>query len=148
MAIGACGRSPRCGTLVAVKLAATWPGPATLLAGALLAAILVPDLAAAAVRDCDGGRAVEAVRAATAREALDVSTLQLVVEGPYGRAKFLRTHPTFPPSPALRRKLAKRSFYFVWFHPPFNRSMGAKGTDVWALVDDARCEVLHLSRGR
>jgi hypothetical protein len=121
----------------------------TLLASALAAAaLLAPRPAAAAVRDCDGGKAVEAARAATARESLDVSTLQLVVEGPYSRARFVRTHPTFPPSPALKRKLAKRSFYFVWFHPPFNRSLGSRGTDVWALVDDARCEVLHLSRGR
>jgi len=120
-----------------------------LLAHALVAAILsAASAAAAAVPSCDDGGAVEVVRTATERERLDVSTLQLVVEGPYGRAKFIRTHPTFPPSPALKRKLAKRTFYFVWFHPPFNRSMGARGTDVWALVDAERCELLHLARAR
>jgi len=119
-----------------------------LLALAFLAATLsASGVAAAAAPACDDGRAVEAVRAAAARERLDVSTLQLVVEGPYGRAKFIRTHPTFPPSPALKRKLAKRAFYFVWFHAPF-RSMGARGSDLWALVDAERCELLHLARPR
>jgi hypothetical protein len=118
-----------------------------LLAQLLVAATLSASLAAAAVPACDDGRAVVAVRAAAAAERLDVSTLDLLVEGPYGRAKFIRTHPTFPPSPALKRKLAKRTFYFVWFHPPF-RSMGARGTDVWSLVDAERCELLHLARPR
>jgi hypothetical protein len=119
-----------------------------LLAQACVVAILsLSGVAAAAVPACDDGPAVAAVRAATARDGIDVSTLQLVVEGPYGRAKFIRTHPSFPPSPALKRKLAKREFYFVWFHPPF-RSMGAKGSDVWALVDAEDCKVLHLTRGR
>ena len=120
-----------------------------LLAHAFLCAIAVaPARAPAAVPPCDDGRAVERVRAEIARERLDVSTLQLVVEGPYGRAKFLRTHPTFPPGPAVKQKLAKRTFWFVWFHPPFRGSAGARGTDVWALVDAARCDLLHLARGR
>jgi hypothetical protein len=119
----------------------------TLLAQAFVAAMLSASGTAAAIPACDDGHAVVAVRAATARERVDVSTLDLLVEGPYGRAKFIRTHPTFPPSPALKRKLAKRTFYFVWFHPPF-RSMGAGGTDVWALVDAERCELLHLARAR
>ncbi len=120
-----------------------------LLAHAFLTAVLsASGAASAAVPACDNGRAVEAVRIGIAREHLDVSTLQFVVEGPYGRAKFIRTHPTFPPSSAVKRKLAKRTFYFVWFHPPFHGPMGARGTDVWALVDAAKCDLLHLARGR
>jgi hypothetical protein len=101
-------------------------------------------LAAAA---CDDVRAAEVVRTAAARDQLDLSTLQLVVEGPYARAKFVRTHPTFPAAPAVHRKLGKRTFWFVWFHPPF-RAAGARGTDVWALVDATRCELLHVARPR
>lgn len=89
---------------------------------------------------------MDVVRAAAGREGADVSTLQLVVEGPYGRGKFTRTHPTFRTSPAVHRRLAKRTFYFVWFHPPFLRSVGARGTDVWGLVDVSRCGLLHLAR--
>lgn len=120
-----------------------------LLANALLAAAVAsPVRAAAAAPPCDDGRAVEAVRAELSRERFDVSTLQLVVEGPYDRAKFVRTHPTFPASPAVKQRLAGRRFWFVWFHPPFRGSAGARGTDVWGLVDSARCELLHLARGR
>lgn len=116
-----------------------------LLAHALLAAILSGAAAAsAAVPACDDGRAVETVKAHAAREQLDVSMLQLVVEGPYRPAKFARTHPTFPPSPAVKRKLARRTFWFVWFHPPF----GTRGADLWALVDAGKCDLLHLARGR
>jgi len=122
---------------MALALVAAAPGPDR-----------APAAAAAIVRACDDGRAVEVVRAVAKRESLDVSTLQLVVEGPYGRAKFIRTHPTFRPSPALKRKLEKRAFYFVWFHPPFLRSAGARGTDVWALVDAERCALMHLARER
>lgn len=118
----------------------------------LLAAIPAPSPAApprapASVPACDDARAVEAVKAEAARQGIDVSTLQLAVEGPYGRGKFVRTHPTFRTSPALDRKLAKRTFYFVWFHPPF-RAAGTRGTDVWGLVDTRRCELLHLVRER
>jgi hypothetical protein len=120
-----------------------------LLVQAILAAILsASGAASAAVPACDGGRAVEVVRTEAARLRLDVSTLQLVVEGPYARAKFIRTHPAFPPSPAVKQRLAKRTFFFVWFHPPFRGSIGARGTDLWALVDSARCDLLHLERGR
>jgi hypothetical protein len=119
----------------------------TALLGCALAAALLPAPAAAApARSCDRDRAVELVREAASRERADVSTLQLVVEGPYGPGKFVRTHPTFRTSPALRRKLARRTFYFVWFHPPFLRAVGARGTDVWALVDASRCGLLHLAR--
>jgi hypothetical protein len=111
---------------------------------AALAALLSAPVAAPAAPACDDARAVEAVRAAASRERVDLTTLQLVVEGPYGRAKFLRTHPTFPPTPAVKRKLAKRTFWFVWFHPPF-QAAGARGSDLWALVDSARCELLHLA---
>ena len=114
------------------------------LAGAL-SAILAAPAGARAAPPCDDARAVAAVKAAAAKENVDVSTLQLVVEGPYGRAKFLRTHPTFRTSPALRQKLAKHTFYFVWFHPPFMRA-GAKGSDVWGLVDVKGCGLLHLAR--
>ncbi len=120
----------------------------TILAQGLLAAILAASRTAAPATACDGGRAVEIVTAAAARESLEVSTLQLVLEGPYGRAKFIRTHPTFPASPALKRKLGRRSFYFVWFHPPFNGWAGARGADVWALVDAERCDLLNLARTR
>jgi hypothetical protein len=116
-----------------------------LLAQALVVILSAPAAAVAGAPACDDARAVDAVRAETARQGLDVSTLQLVVEGPYGRAKFIRTHPTFRTSPALKQKLGKRTFYFVWFHPPFLRA-GAKGTDVWALVDAQRCGLLHLAR--
>ncbi len=114
---------------------------------ATLAALLSSPAAAAAKPACDEPRAVETVRAAAAREQVDVSTLQLVVEGPYGRGKFVRTHPTFPPGPAGHRKLAKRTFWFVWFHPPF-RAAGARGSDLWALVDASRCDLLHVARPR
>src|SRR5512136_805421 len=100
----------------------------TLLSPALAAALLLARAPAAAPPPCDEPRAVETVRAA-ARDRADFSTLQLVVEGPYRRAKFVRTHPTFPPGPAVHRKLASRTFWFVWFHPPF-RSAGARGSDV------------------
>src|SRR5512138_3915186 len=110
----------------------------------LLAPALALALARAAPAPCDEPRAVEAVRAA-ARDRVDFSTLQLVVEGPYRRAKFVRTHPTFPPGPAVHRRLASKTFWFVWFHPPF-RSAGARGSDVWALVDARGCGLLHLSR--
>ncbi len=119
-----------------------------LLAQALAVILSAPAAAVAAVPACDDARAVETVRAAAARESLDVSTLQLVVEGPYGRAKFIRTHPTFRPSPALKRKLARSTFFFVWFHPPFLRTVGARGTDVWGLVDAQGCGLLHLARER
>lgn len=123
---------------------------AKLLAPGLLASILsAPSAAgAAAPPACDGGRAAEVVRAEATRQRLDVSTLQLVVEGPYARAKFLRTHPAFPPGPAVKQRLAKRTFFFVWFHPPFRGSAGARGTDLWGLVDSARCDLLHVERGR
>ncbi len=111
------------------------------------AALPSAPLAAGAAAPCDEVRAVDAVRAAAAREQLDVSTLQLVVEGPYGRGKFLRTHPTFPAAPAVQRKLARRTFWFVWFHPPFHGA-GARGSDLWALVDASRCELLHVARPR
>ncbi len=114
---------------------------------ALAAALAAVPLAAAAAAPCDDLGAVEAVRTAAAREGVDLSTLQLVVEGPYGRAKFVRTHPTFPPGPAVHRKLAKRTFWFVWFHPPFHAA-GARGSDLWALVDAGRCELLHVARPR
>ncbi len=114
---------------------------------ALAAALPAVPLAAGRAAPCDDLRAVEAVRTAAAREQVDLSTLQLVVEGPYGRAKFVRTHPTVPPGPAVHRKLAKRTFWFVWFHPPF-RGAGARGSDLWALVDAQRCEVLHVARPR
>lgn len=121
----------------------------SLVEQAIVAAILSASAAAsAAAPACDGGRAVEVVRTEATRQRLDVSTLQLVVEGPYARAKFLRTHPAFPPSPAVKQRLAKRTFYFVWFHPPFRGSIGARGTDVWGLVDSVRCDLLHLDRGR
>ena len=121
----------------------------SLLALASLVALLSGKGAAPGAQlPCDDGRAVETVRAQIARDRIDVSTLQLVVEGPYARAKFVRTHPGFPPGDAVNRKLASRKFWFVWFHPPFRGSLGAKGSDVWALVDAARCDVLHLSRGR
>ena len=116
-----------------------------LLAQALAVILLAPAAAVAAVPACDDARAVEVVRTEAARQSLDVSTLQLVLEGPYGSAKFIRTHPTFRTSAALKRKLAKRTFYFVWFHPPFMRA-GARGTDVWGLVDAERCGLLHLAR--
>jgi hypothetical protein len=119
----------------------------TLILHASLAALLSVPLAAAAAPACEEPRAVETARAAAAREKVDVSTLQLVVEGPYGRGKFVRTHPTFPPGPAVHRKLAKRTFWFVWFHPPF-RAAGARGSDLWALVDASRCELLHVARPR
>lgn len=115
-----------------------------LLHATAAALLCAPIIAAAA---CDDGRAVEAVRAAAARAQIDLSTLQLVVEGPYGRAKFVRTHPTFPPSPAVRLKLARRTFWFVWFHPPF-RTTGARASDLWALVDSSRCELLHVASPR
>ncbi len=111
-----------------------------------LAALLAAPRPAAAP-PCDDGRAVEAVRGAAARASIDLSNLQLVVEGPYGRAKFVRTHPTFPAAPAVKRKLANRTFWFVWFHPPF-RSAGARGSDLWALVDASRCELLHVAAPR
>jgi hypothetical protein len=114
---------------------------------ALAALLFAPAAEPAAAPACDDRRAVEAVRAAAARERIDVSTLQLVVEGPYDRAKFLRTHPSFRPSAAVKQKLAKRKFWFVWFHPSFRGGMGAKGSDVWSLVDAARCELLSLSHG-
>lgn len=114
----------------------------------LLALAVAMTLSApAAAPPCDDARAVEAVRAEAARQGVDVSTLQLAVEGPYRRPKFVRTHPTFRVSPALNRKLATRTFYFVWFHPPF-RGAGARGADVWALVDAERCGLLHLARER
>ncbi|HEY6006667.1 MAG TPA: hypothetical protein VIV57_27550 [Anaeromyxobacter sp.] len=116
---------------------------------AIVAAILsASGAASAAAPACDGGRAVEVVRAEASRQRLDVSTLQLVMEGPYARAKFIRTHPAFRPSPAVKQRLAKRTFYFVWFHPPFRDSVGARGTDLWALVGSGRCDLLHLERGR
>ncbi len=114
---------------------------------ALAAALPAAPLAAARVAQCDEPRAVGAVRSAAARDAIDLSTLQLVVEGPYGRARFVRTHPTFPPGPAVHRKLARRTFWFVWFHPPFHAA-GARGSDLWALVDADRCELLHVARPR
>ncbi len=114
---------------------------------AALAAALAAPLPAAAAPSCDDVRAVEAVRAAAAREGVELANLQLVVEGPYGRAKFVRTHPTFPPGPAVHRKLAGKTFWFVWFHPPF-RSAGARGSDLWALVDATRCDLLHVGRPR
>ena len=116
-----------------------------LLAHAVAMILSAPAAAAAAPLACDDLRAVETVKAEAARRQLDVSTLQLVVEGPYGRAKFVRTHPTFRLAPAVKGKLAKRTFYFVWFHPPFMRA-GARGTDVWGLVDVQRCGLLHLAR--
>jgi hypothetical protein len=119
----------------------------SLRALALAAALLAAPLAAAAAPACDDTRAVQAVRAQATRDGLDLSALQLVVEGPYGRSKFLRTHPTFPPGPAAQRKLARRSFWFVWFHPPFHAA-GARGSDLWALVDASRCELLHVARPR
>jgi hypothetical protein len=111
------------------------------------AAFLLASPARAAPPACDDRRAVEAVRASATRDGVDLSTLQLAVEGPYGRAKFVRTHPTFPTTPAARKKLAKRTFWFVWFHPPF-QSAGARGSDLWALVDASRCEVLHVASPR
>jgi len=117
----------------------------SLLARTFALALLAAPLAAAGVSPCDDVRAVETVRAAAARDRVELSNLQLVVEGPYGRAKFVRTHPTFPPSPAVKRKLANRTFWFVWFHPPF-RAAGARGSDLWALVDARRCELLHVAR--
>jgi hypothetical protein len=121
----------------------------TLLAHALLASMLsAPPAGRAAAPPCDGGRAVEVVRAEAARQQLDVSTLQLAVEGPYARARFVRTHRAFPTGPAVKQRLAKRTFWFVWFHPPFRESLGAKGADLWALVDSARCDLLHVERGR
>ena len=117
----------------------------TVVSLALAAILAAPAAAPAAPPACDDVRAIAAVKAAAARENVDVSTLQRVVEGPYGRAKFLRTHPTFRTSPALRQKLAKHTFYFVWFHPPFMRA-GAKGSDVWGLVDVQRCGLLHVAR--
>jgi hypothetical protein len=120
--------------------------PARALAVLLAIAGGAPATAAAAPAACDDVRAVEAVRAAASREHVDVSTLQLVVEGPYGRAKFVRTHPTFRAGEALKRKLAKRTFYFVWFHPSFRGQAGVRGTDLWALVDVRGCELLHLAR--
>ena len=116
-----------------------------LLAPALTLLLSAPAAAFAAAPACDDARAVGAVRAEAARQGLDLSTLQLVVEGPYAGAKFFRTHPTFRSSPALKRKLAKRTVYFVWFHPPFMRA-GSRGTDVWGLVDVERCGLLHLAR--
>jgi hypothetical protein len=117
----------------------------TLLAQALAVVLLAPAAAVAASPACDEAGAVETVRTEAARQGRDVSTLQLVSEGPYDSAKFMRTHPTFRTSPALKRKLAKRTVYFVWFHPPFTRA-GARGTDVWGLVDADRCGLLHLAR--
>ncbi len=123
--------------------------PMKLPALATLAAILsAPAAAAAAGQACDRARAVDVLKAAAAREGVDVSTLELAVEGPYAPAKFVRTHPTFPLGSAVRRKLGKRPLFFVWFHPPFSRSFGAKGADVWALVGEVRCEILHLVRER
>jgi hypothetical protein len=120
-----------------------------LLAQALLASALAAQAGrAAAAPACDGSRAVEVVKADAARQSLDLSTLQLVVEGPYTRAKFLRTHRAFPPGPAVKQRLARRTFWFVWFHPPFRGSIGARGTDHWALVDSVRCDLLHVERGR
>lgn len=112
-----------------------------------LAVILSAPAPAAAAPACDNARAVEAVRAAATRQGVDVSTLQLVVEGPYGRAKFVRTHPTFRLSPTVKGKLAKAAFHFVWFHPPF-RGAGTRGADVWGLVETRRCGLLHLARER
>jgi hypothetical protein len=114
---------------------------------ALAVALLAAHPAAAAPAPCDEAHAVEAVRAAAAKDAIDLATLQLVVEGPYRRAKFVRTHPTFPPGTAASRKLAGRTFYFVWFHPPF-RTAGTRGSDVWALVDAVRCDLLHVAPPR
>ena len=111
------------------------------------AAVLLCAPLAAAAAACDDARAVAAVRAAAERDRIDLSTLQLVVEGPYGRAKFVRTHPTFPTTPTARRRLAKRTFWFVWFHPPF-QTVGARGSDLWALVDASRCELLHVASPR
>jgi hypothetical protein len=116
---------------------------------AVVAAILsTSGAASAAAPACDGGRAVEVVRAEAARQSLDVSTLQLALEGPYARAKFLRTHPAFRPGPAVKQRLGKGTFFFVWFHPPFRGSAGARGTDLWGLVGSARCDLLHVERGR
>jgi hypothetical protein len=112
-----------------------------------IALLLCAPAGASAAPACDDLRAVDVARTAAAKEQLDVSTLQLVVEGPYGRGKFIRTHPTFPTAPAVHRKLARRTFWFVWFHPPF-RGAGARGTDLWALVDTSRCELLHVARPR
>ncbi len=121
-----------------------------LVAQALAAAAILSATGAplAAAPRCDRERAVEIVRDEAAREQLDLSNLQLAVEGPYGRAKFVRTHPTFHASPDVLRRIAKRTFYFVWFHPPFLRSVGARGADVWGLVDASRCELLHVERVR
>lgn len=119
----------------------------TRAAAAAIAALLCAPAGAVAAPACDDLRAVEVVRTAAAKESVDVSTLQLVVEGPYGRAKFVRTHPTFPAAPAVHRKLGKRTFWFVWFHPPF-RAAGARGSDLWALVDTSRCDLLHVARPR
>jgi hypothetical protein len=130
-----------------------YPIRSKLLAQALLASALAAQAGRAAAAPapapaCDGSRAVEVVKAEAARQALDLSSLQLVVEGPYTRAKFLRTHHAFPPGPAVKQRLARRTFWFVWFHPPFRGSIGARGTDLWALVDSARCDLLHVERGR
>ncbi len=116
-----------------------------LVAHAALAAILAAR-GAAPGPPCDGSRAVEEVRAAATRDRLDLSNLQLVVEGPYRHAKVVRTHPTFRADPALKRTVGRRTFYFVWFHPPFLGPRGARGTDLWALVEASRCELLHLAR--
>jgi hypothetical protein len=113
-----------------------------LLALALVAAI--PSATLGTVT-CDDGRAVEVVRDRSKRDGVDLTDLELVVEGPYGHGKFTRTHPTFPASPALKRKLGNQTFYFVWFHPPFR---GSGGTDLWALVGATRCELLHVGRPR
>ena len=118
-----------------------------LLLTAAVGALLSAPSAHAGAPACDDARAVEAVRTAAARDRFDVTTLQLVVEGPYGRAKFARTHPTFTTGAAAKAKLARRSFWFVWFHPPFG-SGGARGSDLWALVDASRCELLHLASPR
>jgi hypothetical protein len=115
-----------------------------LVLGAALAAI--PAAAPAAPPVCDDARAVAIVRVAAAREKRDLSTLQLVVEGPFGRAKFARTHPTFRLAPAVAQRLGKRTFYFVWFHPSFSQAYGDRGADVWGLVDASRCDLLHLAR--
>jgi hypothetical protein len=117
--------------------------PGKLLALALAAAI--PSAPDASVT-CDDRRAVEVVRAQTEHhDGVPLADLEVVVEGPYGRAKFTRTHPSFRTSAALRRSLGTRTFYFVWFHPPL-RGSGTRGSDVWALVGASRCDLLHVAR--